>query len=102
MLRQCPRCRNWLSAHASRCLMCGRELRAASCEHRASSIQHPASATLRTWFQARPRTERLILLLTYADQLSVAQVAGVLELGESYVSETLRCARQEAKEVIAT
>ena len=59
------------------------------------------SSLLRTWLSARPRGERLIFLLTYADGLSVAEIADVLELGESYVSETLRVARDEAAEVAA-
>jgi len=99
MLRECPHCGNWLSGHATKCLSCGRCLDALV--RRAPSPAPRPSPLLRTWLTARPRIERLILLLTYADALSVAEIADVLDLGPDYVSETLRVARLDAQEVLS-
>lgn len=51
---------------------------------------------MRAFMDTLNRTERLILLLFYADQLSQAEISQVLDLPESRVSSMLGSLKQQA------
>lgn len=90
---QCPTCGEWLSDRATRCLLCGARLGGYAAA--APVAVGRAEQALRDWL-AHHRAARLCLMLHYAEELTVPEIAEVLGLGTDYVYETLRCAREEA------
>jgi len=56
---------------------------------------------MRAFMSTLNRTERLILLLFYADQLSQTEIGLVLDLPESRVSSMLGTLQQQAASAIA-
>jgi len=56
---------------------------------------------MRAFMSTLDRTERLILLLFYADQLSQTEIGLVLDLPESRVSSMLGTLQQQAASAIA-
>lgn len=59
-----------------------------------------AALNLRNWFEALPGDDRYICELHYADRLTVAEIAAVLDLPQSTVAATLEATRAAAQEAI--
>lgn len=54
---------------------------------------------LKSFVSALERTDRLILMLFYAEQLTITEIASILELSQSKVAvrlEQLQCATRQA------
>lgn len=47
------------------------------------------------------RTERLLLMLHYVEELTTTEIALVLDLGEAEVCETLERIRQQTRDAVA-
>ena len=93
-MRQCPHCNEWISDRAERCLLCGHQ-------GTATAAAHDPAAALRRWLAERAsREERLALVLACADGLSAAEIGEVLGVSGQFAGETLRLAREGAREAI--
>ena len=53
-----------------------------------------------SFVRALSRTERQLLMLFYAEELTTAEIGVVLDLAESQVSATLDLLRQRARKVL--
>ena len=98
MMRQCLSCLQFTNRPLAACPHCGEAL-----SGQPSAVSRPDTASharLRAWLESRPRDERLILELHYADGLGDAEIAQLLDFGESYVTETRRHATEQAQEVL--
>ena len=103
-MRQCNHCGEFTSGPFERCPNCKARLPAGPeprAMRRAGAVPPREEDRLRAWLAGRPRDERQTLMLHYADGLTVAEIAAVLDLGTDYVRETPRLAREQAQELMA-
>ena len=58
------------------------------------------AATLKGFVHRLPRTERLVLILYYAEQLTTREISLVLDVSEQHVNQILTALQQQARSLL--